>query len=388
MLLVGFAGASAVEPSDGVAVVKKLRAITVTVRVSPRDVKSGKPSDVTVFTGVSLGKGLIITFGSAPSTWRYRLTLPDGAQADGKLRVIDRYSGLRLLEISQKDLPSLTPVSAVPPVGTTLYTAAAAGIDKPIVSRGILGGVGRNYSRRRLPPLLQCDVRTTDTSSGAAVVDGQGRLVGVIAVNATPGQGNGWTYVVPVRHVQRVQRAYVKGESTREPVILHSQRPVVGMIMKSGGNDRVAVQSVVQGGPAEKAGIRKGDRVLAVDDQQVRSVYQVVNLVLKRQPGDRMTFSILQGGKDKRIQVTLGGVPLDGLTLLGNRFQRRPRPLNFKPDKENKTAGVRVPRDPEGQLDEQMRLIFKYLDKLHIENSKLKSEVNELRKQLQAAKKR
>ena len=131
--------------------------------------------------------------------------------------------------------------------------------------------------------------------------------------------------------------------------------------------------------------------MLAVDDQQVRSVYQVVNLVLKRQPGDKMTFSILQGGKDKRIQVTLGGVPLDGLTLLGNRFQRRPRPLNFKPDKENKTAvapSVRVPRDPEGQLDEQMRLIFKYLDKLHIENSKLKSEVNELRKQLQAAKKR
>src|SRR5437762_683859 len=121
---------------EGVAVAKKLAASTVTVRASAPESEPGKSPEVTVFSGVSLGEGLIVTFSSAPDTWRYRLTLPGGAQTEGGLRVKDLYSGLSILEISQKDLPGLALAEELPDAGSTLYTAAAAGIEKPVVSRG------------------------------------------------------------------------------------------------------------------------------------------------------------------------------------------------------------------------------------------------------------
>src|SRR5437867_13398060 len=100
-LLLPAALSAARADDDGVAVAKKLAAATVTVRASAPESEPGKPADVTVFSGVSLGEGLIVTFSSAPETWRYRLTLPHGTQADGGLRVKDLYSGLSVLEIPQ-----------------------------------------------------------------------------------------------------------------------------------------------------------------------------------------------------------------------------------------------------------------------------------------------
>ena len=55
---------------EGVAVAKKLAASTVTVRASAPESEPGKSPEVTVFSGVSLGDGLIVTFSSPPDTWR------------------------------------------------------------------------------------------------------------------------------------------------------------------------------------------------------------------------------------------------------------------------------------------------------------------------------
>jgi S1-C subfamily serine protease len=383
--------ASAAEPTDGVAVAKKLFAATVTVRVTAPEAKPGEPAEVTVFSGVSLGKGLVVTFSSAPASWVYRCTLPDGAQADAELRVLDHYSGLRLLEISKHSLPGLEVIEEPPPEGSTLYTAAAAGIDKPVISRGVLGGTDRKFSGRTLPPLLQCDLRTTDTSTGAAVVDSHGRLVGVIAVHSSSGHGDGWTYAVPVKHVLRAQRSFSKGKL----INLQSQRPVVGMVTALEGKETVVVEKVTPGGPADKSGIRKGDQIVAVNDKNVRSPYQVAAIVLNDQPGAQMRFSILRDGEPKSVNVTLGGgevitadQPTSGLRLVGNKgvYQvERSRPNKdgdpaaaIGPEKAAESPRDRVPRDAIGMLDAQVKRIYLALDLLQKENGSLKKELKEL----------
>jgi S1-C subfamily serine protease len=406
--------ARAAETGDGVAIAKKLSAATVTVRLSSAEAKKGEPVDVTVYSGVSLGKGLIVTFSSAPVSSRYRFTLPDGAQAEGEVRVIDHYSGLRLLEMSKRDLPGLALADEVPPVGSTLYTAAAAGIEKPVVSRGILGGIDRKYSGRELPPLLQCDVRTTDTSPGAAIVDSEGRLVGIIAVNSLSGQGDGWTYAVPLQHIVRLQNAYARGKV----IELRRQRPVLGMRMIGDGKsgEMVMVEHVTPGGPADKAGIRKGDQILQVKGQQVRNAYQVVNEVIKLEGGTELPLTVNQAGKVKQMRVTLGEGEVvrsslradDGLTIEvdpdGKGGRIVPRREGDKPQNQQDPragAGVEaaraksVPRDGAGMLDEQVRRIFVYLDLLQKENKSLKEqndvlkrEVKELKESLQGEQKK
>jgi membrane-associated protease RseP (regulator of RpoE activity) len=233
------------------------------------------------------------------------LTLPGGKQADATVQVIDEYSGLALLKADTASLVPLAAAEAIPAVGGDLLSAAAWGLEQPLVARGVVGGVDRRYPGSNYPPLLQCDCLTTQTSTGAGLVDRQGRLLGVIVATQRDGDRRGWTYAVPVSHVVRIQRVAdeQKGEGV---VILKRRRPVVGMVLDQNG-ESVVVQRVTPGGPAEKAGIESGDQIVATDGVAIRSVYQAVLPTLYKQPGDTTAFRVHRDGMVHNLNVTLGG---------------------------------------------------------------------------------
>ena len=152
---------------------------------------------------------------------------------------------------------------------------------------------------------MQCDLRTTDTSSGSGVVDRQGKLVGVIVAADSPESRRGWAYAVPVSHVRRVLRS-ADEQQGNGVTIIKRRRPVVGMVLDQ-DDESIVVQRVAAGGPAEKAGFKPGDQVLATDGIAIRSVYQAVLPTLYKQPGDTMTFRIQRAGAAHDLQVVLGG---------------------------------------------------------------------------------
>jgi S1-C subfamily serine protease len=260
--------------------------------------------DVTVCSGVLLSRGLVVTFDSTTSNARFRLTLADGDQAEAKLSVIDHYSGLSLLSIDKSDLPGLELTTELPRIGGVVLTAAAAGIERPVVSRGILGATDRLLAGTPLPPLLQCDVRVTETSSGAAVVDSSGRLIGVVAATAAPGERQGWTYALPVSDVERLLRAY----KPQQLVLLERRRPTAGLTLRPGRKEgTVEVERIEPGGPADRAGVHEGDVVVEADGRKLRSAYQAVELILKRQPGDEVKLLVERGNERRSIAIVLEG---------------------------------------------------------------------------------
>lgn len=279
---------------------------------------------VDVCSGVSLGSGLIVTFHRATSEDRVRVTFPGGEQSLAQTAVVDEYSSLVLLELDRKTMPKLELADAPPKIGAAVVTAAGAGIEKPVVSLGILGGVDRALPGAGLPPLLQCDVRTTESSSGAPVVDAQGKLVGVIATASTTGASGGWTYAIPTSHIRRLLRARVPGQFT----MLRRLRPAIGLTMGPGAEEgTVQVERVDAGGPAEKAGIKAGDLICETDGRKVRSAYQAVDLILKKQPGDEIELIVRHDGEDKPITLTLEATParLAGSLANQRRLQLAPQ---------------------------------------------------------------
>ncbi len=296
------------EPNEVAA--QKLLATTVTVRATVR-MTAPQADEVVVASGVSLGKGRIVTF--APATprretgerdtaaIRFRATLPAGEQAEAKLRVFDHYSGLVLLKVDAAELPALEIAKELPKVGATVLTAAAAGIEGPAISAGILGGADRTLPVVDLPPLLQCDVRTTETSSGAAIVDRDGRLIGIVAANTVPGERPGWTYAIPMSHLERLLAAEKDGQL----IELKRRRPAIGLTLGPGDKDGIVQVERVEDGPAARAGIKAGDVILEADDRRIRSAYQAVNRIIAKQPGDKVTLVIERAGEQRRVDVTL-----------------------------------------------------------------------------------
>jgi S1-C subfamily serine protease len=315
----GYAGMLGAADRSTEQAAEQLVAATVTVRSVAAPNAKPKPEgavgnsttaadEVTVCSGVSLGQGLVVTFHAMPPAEaampRFRITLKGGDQAEAALRVIDRHSGLLLLEIENRQLPGLAIAPAMPKIGSAVLTAAAAGIEEPAVSAGILGALERTPTGIDLPPLLQCDVRTTETSSGAAVVNARGELLGIVAATGKPGSHAGWTYALPVRHVERLLAAKVKGKV----IELKRRRPVVGFTIGAGEREgSVLVERVDSRGPAAAAGIKPGDLIVETDGLKIRSAYQAIDLILKKQPGDRMTFTVQRDNRPLQFDVLLDG---------------------------------------------------------------------------------
>ena len=300
----------------------KLQRATTTVRIwanvraelSPEAAAEGAKDNaaaaeevpsVTVCSGICVREGRIITAAFAGSDTRIRLTLPGGNQADAKLQVIDEYSGLALLKTDSRALAPLAFAQNSPSVGGGVMTAAAWGVEQPLVSQGIVGGVDRTRAGASYPPLLQCDLRTLETSSGSGVINRQGQLVGVVVAADDPDSRRGWAYAVPVSHVERILRSADEQKGSGV-TILKRRRPVVGMVLDQEG-EAIVVQRLTAGGPAEKAGFKVGDQIVAADGVAIRSVYQAVLPSLYKQPGDTMTFRTLREGAEREVQVVLGG---------------------------------------------------------------------------------
>ncbi len=316
---------------------------------------------VTVCTGVCVEKGWIVTPAFAGSDSQIRLTLPGGEQSAARLRVIDEYSGLALLEADTKELKVLKPANASPKIGGWLVSAAAWGVEQPVISHGILSGRERTVGGMQYPPLLQVDLRTTETSSGAAVVNIAGELLGLVVLVDDGKDRRGFTFAVPVSHVQRLLRARVAQGVVDKPmeaqgpdaeqsrvkevntsvVILKRRRPIVGMVL-DGIGESVLIKRIEKNSPAEKAGLKVGDIIQAVDGVQIRSVYQAVTPVLYKQPGDTITYQVQQGQEIRQVEVVLGG----GVELPRASAETIGQFIRPKVDIEGTGRGVYVKRTP------------------------------------------
>jgi hypothetical protein len=190
---------------------------------------------------------------------------------------------------------------------------AAWGVDRPIVSLGIVGATDRTLSGMLLPPLLQCDLRTVETSSGSPLANRQSEAVGIVLAVEEAKAQRGWTYAIPASHIRRLIRSVEAAEQKKSPdeknppvVILKRRRPIVGMVLE-GNEEAVLVQRVTAGGPAEKAGMKVGDRVVAADGVMIRSAYQGVLPTLHKQPGDSIRYRVQRQQGEQEIEIILGG---------------------------------------------------------------------------------
>jgi putative serine protease PepD len=231
---------------------------------------------------------------------------------DARLLGEDASSDLALLRIDPDDLPDgVEPLE----LGTSedLRTGEAAiAIGSPFglegtVTTGVVSGVGRDIRAPNgftISEVVQTDAAINPGNSGGPLLDGEGRVIGVNAQIATAGTAanSGVGFAVPIDTVREVvptlrengsvERAYL-GVTTRE-------RPQ---------RDGAVVVEAADGGPADDAGIRGGDRIVAVGDQDVREPGELAAAVSARRPGETVEIRLVRDGEEQAIEVELGERP-------------------------------------------------------------------------------
>ncbi len=187
------------------------------------------------------------------------------------------------------------------------------------LTAGIVSAVGRTITAPNqftIPNAIQTDAAINPGNSGGPLINAGGQVIGLndqIDTNNQNGQGQGSSsgvgFATPSSADVRIANQIIatgKARNAYVGVSLNSQVPGGAAISTT---SQTSQPPIVPGGPADKAGLKPGDLITAIDGKQIISVNQFIGTIATYSPGDTVTLTVKRGGQTKTIKLTLGSQP-------------------------------------------------------------------------------
>ena len=176
-------------------------------------------------------------------------------------------------------------------------------------STGIVSGLDRTIEAPNgftVSHAIQTDAAVNPGNSGGPLLDAEGDVIGVVDQIATDGsadQSSGVGFAVPSDLVT-AELAQLEAGETVEHAYLG-----VSTGTASEGTPGAQVAEVVQGSPAAEAGLRQGDVITALGEEEVASTEDLVAAIAAREPGETVSLEVERNGQKMALKVTLGTQP-------------------------------------------------------------------------------
>ena len=177
------------------------------------------------------------------------------------------------------------------------------------VTKGVISALNRSVTvEGKQLTLIQTDAAINPGNSGGALVNSYGEVVGINTVKISSGDVEGLGFAIPINEAKPIiqdlmEDGYVKGR----PVIGLSGREMTQEMARTYGYvTGVYVVEVTPFSGAERAGIKAGDVITKVEDQEVKTVEDINNIRDSHQIGDKLKFEIDRRGQKLTVEVELG----------------------------------------------------------------------------------
>ena len=245
-----------------------------------------------------------------------KVELTDKRTFTARLVGSDPPSDLAVLKIEARGLPtvSLGDSDKVRVGDVVLALGNPLGVGQTVTS-GIVSAKGRStgLSDGSFEDFLQTDAAINRGNSGGALVNVNGELIGINSQILSPSGGSiGIGFAIPSNMAKAVMNQLLAHGKVR--------RGMLGVTIQSIDADMASslnlpaargaiVTSVSAGGPAERAGLRRGDVITAIDKQPIVDNNSLRNLVAAKTPGSNVEVTALRNGRDQNFQVALAELP-------------------------------------------------------------------------------
>jgi len=256
------------------------------------------------------------------------VTLADGTIYNGQVLGTDAVTDLALVKIKESTYSNFAPLGNSEDLEVGDWAIALGtpyGLEKT-VTLGIVSSLHRDinslgFSDKRLD-LIQTDAAINPGNSGGPLINASGEVIGInTLVRSGPGAGLG--FAIPINLAKHVSDQLLKNGEVIHPYLgvqLISLNPRIAKEHNQDPNSLVQlperngalIQSVIPNSPAERAGLRRGDLVIAAEDISIEEPKALLDEVEKAEIGKIFLLNVLRDNKE--IQINIKPEPLPGLT--------------------------------------------------------------------------
>jgi serine protease Do len=240
------------------------------------------------------------------------------AKREFKAKVVgvDKRTDVALLKVDAKDLPVAT-------LGDSSKLEAGdwvAAIGSPFgfantITAGIVSAKERSLPDEMYVPFIQTDVAVNPGNSGGPLLNLAGEVVGVNSmIYSGTGGYMGVSFAIPIEvalDVTKQLRAQGKVTRGRVGIGIQPLTKELAQSFKLESTTGAVIVNVEKGGPAEKAGARVGDVVLAWNGKKLEDANELPRLVAATKPGATATMEVVREGKRESLKVTVGEIPTE-----------------------------------------------------------------------------
>jgi serine protease Do len=237
--------------------------------------------------------------------------LTDGRSFKATVVGSDQPSDLAVLKVEGTNLQTLAlgDSDAVRVGDVVLAVGNPLGVGQT-VTMGIVSAKGRaTGANGSFEDFIQTDAPINQGNSGGALVSTGGQLIGINSQILTPSGGNiGIGFAIPANMAKNVMTQLIEHGEVRRGMIGVTIQPVTSDIARSLGLSEVRgalVNSVQPGSPADKAGVRRGDVITAVNGDAIKDGNSLRNEVSQVLPGTATRLTVVRDGKEHTLTVTV-----------------------------------------------------------------------------------
>jgi len=242
------------------------------------------------------------------------ITLTDGRQARAEIVGLDEETDLAVLQVKLDKLPVINiGDSNVLRVGDVVLAIGNPYDFGQTVTQGIVSATGRKrLGITTYEDFIQTDADINPGNSGGALISATGDLVGInTAIISNSGGSQGIGLAIPIHLAIDVMRQLIEqGHVVRGWLGVEAQQLPMDIADAAGlTQGGVLIAGILQGGPADAAGIMPGDILLEIDNQQLTDPQQAINLIAKYKPETAINIRLLHGWQELSLTAIVAQRP-------------------------------------------------------------------------------
>ncbi|HAX79033.1 MAG TPA: serine protease [Cyanobacteria bacterium UBA11372] len=254
---------------------------------------------------------------------RVLVTLRDGREFEGKVLGDDPVTDIAVVKIPASKLPTVA-------IGNSdglqvgewaIAIGSPLGLDKT-VTVGVISATDRTSSQVGAPDkrigFIQTDAAINPGNSGGPLLNGRGEVIGINTAIIGGAQGLG--FAIPINRAQQIAQQLIATGRVEHPFLgiqMLTLSPEVKERIKNATDGRltlaadkgVLVLRVAANSPADRAGIKPGDVIQKLDNQDVTTTDKLQQTIEKRKVGDRLPIEYQRDGQVQQGEVELGALP-------------------------------------------------------------------------------